>query len=43
LQTAVGRCGKSDFLPVAKKLGGDAVIHKPCDADKLVRLLRTFL
>ena len=38
-----GRCGKSDFLAVAKKLGADAVIHKPCDVDELVKLLRTFL
>ena len=38
-----GRIGKSDFLVVAKKLGADAVIHKPCDVEDLVKLLRTFL
>jgi two-component system chemotaxis response regulator CheY len=38
-----GRIGKSDFLAVAKKLGADAVIHKPFDVDELVKLLRTFL
>jgi CheY-like chemotaxis protein len=38
-----GRMGKSDFLNVAKKLGADAVIHKPFEVDELVKLLRTFL
>ncbi len=38
-----GRVGKSDFLTVAKKLGADAVIHKPFNVDELVRLIRTFL
>ena len=35
--------GGRDYLIVAKKLGADAVIHKPFEADELVRLIRTFL
>lgn len=38
-----GSIGKSEFLTVAKKLGADAVVHKPVDVDDLVKLLRTFL
>ena len=38
-----GPIGKSEFLTVAKKLGADAVVHKPVDVDDLVKLLRTFL
>ena len=38
-----GRLSKSDFLTIAKKLGADAVVHKPFDVDELVKLLRTFL
>lgn len=38
-----GRIAKSEFLTVAKKLGADAVVHKPVDVDDLVKLLRTFL
>jgi len=38
-----GSIAKSEFLTVAKKLGADAVVHKPVDVDDLVKLLRTFL
>ena len=38
-----GPIAKSEFLTVAKKLGADAVVHKPVDVDDLVKLLRTFL
>jgi DNA-binding response OmpR family regulator len=38
-----GRCGKSDFLTVAKKLGADSVIHKPFDIDELVETINRHL
>jgi len=38
-----GAKGGRDYLILAKKLGADAVIHKPFEVDDLVKLLRTFL
>ena len=38
-----GRCGKSDFLTVAKKLGADDIIHKPFDIDELMAMIRRHL
>ena len=38
-----GRVGNSDFLTVALKLGADAVIYKPFDAEELLTVLRPLL
>jgi CheY-like chemotaxis protein len=38
-----GERGGRDYLTIAKRLGADAVIHKPFEVDDLVKLLRTFL
>jgi DNA-binding response OmpR family regulator len=35
--------GRLDFLTIAKKLGADAVVHKPFEVSDLVKLLRTFV
>jgi DNA-binding response OmpR family regulator len=38
-----GRCGKSDFLTIAGKLGADATFEKGRNANELVELLKAML